>query len=48
MFKKQDQPVGEANKENIPPMEKKPKLKHTESHVLSVEQLLKPLGIKKK
>ena len=48
MFKKRDRPVGEANKENIPPMEKKPKLKRTESHVLSVEQPLKPPGIKKK
>ena len=48
MFKKRDRPAGEANKENIPPKEKKPKLKRTESSVLTVERLLKPPGIKKK
>ena len=49
MFKKRDRPAGEANKENIPPKEKKPKLKRTESNVLEVqERPLKPPGIKKK
>ena len=48
MFKKRERPAGEANKENIPPKEKKPKLKRTESCVLQVERPLKPPGIKKK
>ena len=49
MFKKRDRPAGEANKENIPPKEKKPKLQRTESNVLELtERPLKPPGIKKK
>ena len=49
MFKKRDRPAGEANKENIPPKEKRPKLQRTESNVLEVkERPLKPPGIKKK
>ena len=48
MFKKRERPEGEANKENIPPKEKKPKLKRAESVVLTVERPLKPPGIKKK
>ena len=47
MFKKRDRPAGEANKENIPPKQK-PKMKRTESVVLTVERPLKPPGIKKK